>query len=232
LLTGCAEVKSCFEKLTQRVDAARGRSPFGQSVQVVAVTKYLEAAQMQELSAAGLEIFAENRVQVVLPKLDFFSQCAQDVQPKAWHFIGHVQGNKAEKIVGRFDLIHSVDSLKLAKRISALAVSAGVQQRILLQVNISHEQQKFGFEESELLDALPVLKELPSLSLCGLMGMAAIGDGTSVRADFRRLRSLRDRAQRSVPSLVELSMGMSSDFEIAIEEGATLIRVGSLLYKS
>jgi PLP dependent protein len=231
LQTGCEHISKRLAWLDHRVQAARGRSQDRRPVQIVGVTKYLEAADMLELRAGGLEIFAENRLQIAQAKLDAFDQSDPVCRPKEWHFIGHLQGNKASQVVGHFDLIHSVDSVKLAKRVSRLASDAGITQRVLLQVNISAEEQKQGFTDEELLQHLPELMRLPSLKIEGLMGMAAIGSTDSVRKDFRRLRDIREEAKELAPTLVELSMGMSSDFEIAIEEGATLIRVGGLLYQ-
>lgn len=199
-----------------------------QRVRLVAVTKYLEAAQMLELRAAGLEIFAENRAQAGLAKLESFAAGPSECRPREWHFIGSLQGNKVRQVAGRFELIHSVDRPELARALAAEAAGRGIVQRALLQVNISGEASKHGFAEEELEALWPRLSLLPGLRLEGLMGMAA-EEGDAAPA-FRRLRLLRDRLDPGRAELRELSMGMSGDFEEAIREGASLVRIGTYLF--
>jgi pyridoxal phosphate enzyme (YggS family) len=197
-------------------------------VRLVAVTKYLDAGQMSGLRAAGLEIFAENRVQAALAKLEAAAGWRDVDQPREWHFIGTLQGNKVKAAVGRFHLLHGVDRLEIARALSAEAVAHGLTQRVLLEVHISGEESKQGFLADELEAGWPELATLPGLLVEGLMGMAA-PDGDA-RAQFRGLRELRDRLDPERRRLRELSMGMSGDFEEAIREGASLVRIGTSLF--
>jgi pyridoxal phosphate enzyme (YggS family) len=224
-----------LQQVHARIQAAQARAGRTHPVRVVGVTKYLDAGQMTGLHAAGIHIFGENRVQVALQKQDWFATRPEHDRPSAWHFIGHIQRNKLARLVGRFELIHSVDSLPLLELLARLCGEQGLEQAFLLEVNISGEEAKQGFDPVGLAE-LPVdLLRLPGLKPLGLMGMAAelgptVG-AAEVRASFQRLAQLRDRLQhRWGLALPELSMGMSGDFEIAVEEGATLVRIGSLLY--
>jgi PLP dependent protein len=219
-----------LEALRATVDEARRRSGRSQDVRLVAVTKTLAVAEMQGLREAGLDCFGESRVQDALPKLEAFAAGPAERRPEEWHFIGHLQRNKAAAVVGRFDLLHGLDSLALARRISALAAEGGRPQAALLQVNVSGEASKHGFAPTELEGVLSELLTLPGLELRGLMGMAAFGAAEEARFAFRALRELRDGLDPGAERLPELSMGMSGDYEVAVEEGATLIRVGSLLF--
>ena len=196
--------------------------------QLVAVTKTLTAPQMTELRAAGLEFFGESRLQDALPKLDFFAGQPAGRRPREWHFIGTLQGNKVRAVVGRFDLIHGLDRWETARRVSQAAREQGLVQRVLLQVRVSGEEQKHGFEAEELERTWPELAALPGLRVEGLMGMAAAqGDPQPA---FRALRLLRERLDPEARTLRHLSMGMSGDFEAAVAEGATLVRIGTLLF--
>ena len=197
-------------------------------VRLVAVTKYLDAPRMTGLRAAGLEIFAENRVQAALAKLEAAAGWREADQPREWHFIGTLQGNKVRSVVGRFHLLHGVDRLELAQALSREAASRGLTQRVLLEVHISGEASKHGFPPDELEARWAELAALPGLAVEGLMGMAA-PDGDA-QAQFRGLRELRDRLDPTRRRLRELSMGMSGDFEAAIREGASLVRIGTSLF--
>ncbi len=229
---GAEHVAARLQGILERVRAAQDRTGRGGEVQLVAVTKYLQPEQMLQLRDAGLRIFAENRVQAALPKLVFFESRPLEQRPDAWHFIGHIQRNKVPALAGRFDLLHGVDGEALARRLDRVCGERGLRQRILLQVNISREERKHGFSAAELEQQLGSLLELPSLAIAGLMGMAAEGFPEEARRAFRSLAKLRERLAQQYPSaeLAHLSMGMSSDFEIAVEEGATMLRIGRLLY--
>lgn len=193
-------------------------------VTIVAVTKTHGPEAVRAAAAAGIAAVGENRVQEALGKLD---ACA-DV-PVEWHLIGSLQRNKARQVAGRFALIHSVDRLDLAAELARRAV--GGRQRILLQVNCSAEAQKGGVAPSELPGLLDAVLALDSLEVRGLMTMAELTDDPAVqRAAFRRLRELRDDADRRGIALPELSMGMSGDFSVAVEEGATMVRLGTILF--
>lgn len=218
-------------EIQARMEAAwRAAAPGtrAERVRLVAVTKYLDAERMTGLRAAGLEIFAENRVQAALAKLEAAAGWQDADRPLEWHFIGTLQSNKVKAAVGRFHLLHAVDRLELARALSREAAARGITQRVLLEVHISGEESKQGFPPEELLATWPELATLPGLRVEGLMGMAA-PDGDA-QAQFRGLRELRDRLDPRRDRLRELSMGMSGDFEAAIHEGASLVRIGTSLF--
>jgi PLP dependent protein len=194
-------------------------------VRIVAVTKTHGPEAVRAAVAAGLTEIGENRVQEALQKLELLAGL-----PVAWHLIGTLQRNKARQAVGRFALIHSVDRADLAAELDRRA-APGTRQPILVQVNCSDEPQKGGVEPGQLPDLLEGLQPLQHLEVRGLMTMSALTDDTAEqRRAFRRLRELRDAAERSGFRLPELSMGMSGDFPIAIEEGASMIRLGTVLF--
>jgi pyridoxal phosphate enzyme (YggS family) len=194
-------------------------------VRIVAVTKTHGADAVRAAWEAGLRIVGENRVQEALAKQD----AAADV-PVEWHFIGGLQRNKAKQVVGRFALIHSVDRADLALELNRRA-AAGSRQPILVQVNCSEEPQKGGVEPEDLLGLVEAIARLERLELRGLMTMARLTRDESVqRAAFHRLRELRDELAGRGHHLPELSMGMSGDYLVAVEEGATLVRLGTLLF--
>lgn len=202
-----------------------GRNP--EDVLLVAVTKTVGVAEAQALVEAGAADLGENRVQEGLRK-----QEALAALPIRWHMIGRLQTNKVNKVVNRFFWIHSLDRLKLAEAISRSAVAAECEMNVLLQVNTSGESSKAGFAPEALGEALPRLSELPGLRVSGLMTMAPLLDEPEgTRPCFRRLRELRDEHGPRYPELTHLSMGMTQDFEIAIEEGATMVRIGTALFR-
>lgn len=198
-------------------------------VQLVAVSKTHPPDSIMELYRMGHRAFGENKVQELVAKKE---QLPADIQ---WHLIGHLQSNKVKQIVRFVHLIHGVDSTRLAREIDKEAAKCGRKVNVLLQVHIAREETKFGFTRGELLSALPELFSLKNIEIAGLMGMASFTEDTmQVRAEFRQLRALFDEIRTmnstDVPYFKHLSMGMSSDYPIAIEEGATIIRVGSLLF--
>jgi pyridoxal phosphate enzyme (YggS family) len=195
-------------------------------VRVVAVTKGHGPEAVHAAVAAGLEDVGENRVQEGLGKQDTVGDVAV-----TWHLIGALQRNKARQAVGRFALIHSVDRPDLAVELSRRAEGAGNVQRVLLQVNCSDEPQKGGVEPEALPALLDAVAALPALEVLGLMTMSALtGDQAEQRRAFHRLRELRDRCEQSGHHLPELSMGMSGDYPTAVEEGATMVRLGTILF--
>lgn len=199
-----------------------GRDP--SAITLVAVTKHHPLEEIQELHDAGARAFGESRVQEAVPKLEQASFSAD------WHFIGTLQKNKLNKVLGRFALIHSVDSQELAEAISK---RADRKEPLLLQVNTSGEKAKHGLSPEEWEQAWTRLLDLPHLDVQGLMTMAPHTDDDAViRRCFAALRQFRDHLETkySVP-LPHLSMGMSHDYTIAIEEGATLLRIGSALFQ-
>ena len=214
-----AEVR---ERISQAIQKS-GRDP--DSVRLVAVSKQVDIAQIEEARTAGAVIFGENKVQDAVPKVD---QIGRD--GISWHFIGHLQKNKIKFLDERFDLIHSVDSLELAEKIAKHYHSENRVQRILLQVNVSGEAAKFGMEPKELEKKMAEFFQLKGIQVEGLMTIPPFdSDPENSRRHFSRLRELRDQCEKRL-SLPELSMGMSNDFEVAIEEGATLVRVGTAIF--
>ncbi len=205
-----------------------GRSP--ESIRLVAVTKYVSTDKMVEAYAAGIREFGESKLQDALPKLTSLSHLA----PR-WHFIGHLQTNKVKRVVGAFELVHSVDSWKLAEALSREAAPRRLVQPILIQVNTSGETSKYGMTPEEVPAAIGrIARELPGVVVQGLMTMAPhAADPEVARPCFRKLRTLRDSINAELPldaRMEHLSMGMTQDFTVAIEEGATLIRIGSGLF--
>lgn len=207
-----SEISQCAEKA--------GRDPA--SIQVIAVTKYASLEQMRVAYQMGLRHFGESRLQTALPKM---AQLPQDIH---WHFIGTLQSNKIGKIVEHFEYIHSVDSVEIATQI---ARKASKPLKLFLQVNSSRETTKHGFSEEELVQQVDALLAL-NLNFVGLMTMAPLTTDLSVIHDcFKRLRDLKQFLNSRI-LLPHLSMGMTQDFPIAIAEGATFVRIGSLLFKS
>ncbi len=215
--------------LTEIVTACArvGRDP--RSVTLIGVTKYSTADEVNAAIAAGLTAMAENRVQVAEEKFPLLISSGRCVTR---HLIGHLQTNKVKDAVRLFDMIQSVDSLKLAAEIEKRAAAAGKVQAILVQVDIAREEQKFGVAEEDLDALMAYLDGCRHICTQGLMAMAPLtGDAAVVRCVFRRLKSLFDRLKSGRPAMQHLSMGMSSDYAIAIEEGATMVRIGSALFK-
>jgi PLP dependent protein len=210
-----------------RETVARHQSVAGWThpVRIIAVTKGHGLEAVRAAAGAGLNDVGENRVQEALGK----QEDARDV-PVAWHLIGTLQRNKARHAAGRFALIHSVDKTELATELDR-RVAPGTRQRVLVQVNCSDEPQKGGVEPDGLPALLDALHSLERLEVVGLMTMSALTDDTGVqRRAFRRLRDLRDGAERGGHRLPELSMGMSGDYQVAAEEGATMMRLGTILF--
>ena len=194
-------------------------------VRIVAVTKTHGPEAVRAAVAAGLTDIGENRVQEAMEKQEALAGVRVD-----WHLIGTLQRNKARHAVGRFALIHSVDRLDLAAELDR-RVAEGSRQAVLVQVNCSDEPQKGGVEPGGVPALLDALGGFARLEVRGLMTMSALTDDVAEqRRAFRRLRELRDAGERAGHRLPELSMGMSGDFPVAVEEGATMIRIGTLLF--
>ena len=205
-----------------------GRSP--DEIKLIAVTKTVGIETIKEAVDAGLRIFGENRVQEAQKKIsDLKSQISNS--RIEWHLIGHLQKNKAKYAVQLFDLIHSVDSVGLAEELDKQAEKTGKIQRVLVQVKLSEEETKHGISEDELILLLEEIKKLKNLKLEGLMTMPPFfDDPEKARPYFRRLREIRNNTERKGFKLPDLSMGMSNDFEVAIEEGATMVRIGTAIF--
>ena len=200
-----------------------GRSP--DSVTIIAVTKTVPPDRIDEAVASGLTLLGENRVQEARSKVALVHGNVQ------WHLVGHLQSNKAKDAVKLFSLIHSVDSIHLAEAIDKEAQKIGKVQDILVQVNVSGEESKFGISPDEVRPLLTAIERLKNLRVTGFMTVAPeVENPEDVRAYFRRLRELGDDVVKSLPEAVNLSMGMTNDFEVAIEEGATLVRLGRVIF--
>jgi pyridoxal phosphate enzyme (YggS family) len=196
-------------------------------VQLIAVTKYVTTEVTRIALEVGLHHIGENRWQDAKPKWEA-------IHPQGtWHFIGHLQSNKVKDIVGKFAYIHSVDRLSLAQEIDKVARSLGIQVHIFIQLNVSGEQTKYGLDPQEFIPFVKEIRSFEHLYIAGLMTMAPYeSDPQLTRPIFRELRQWRDmlNEQAILPYAVQhLSMGMSNDYEVAIEEGATWIRVGSAI---
>jgi len=196
-------------------------------VTLVAVSKTKTAEEIKELYDLGQRDFGENYVQEIIDKQ---SRLPADIR---WHFIGHLQTNKVKQLAPFVQLIHGVDSLKLLKEINKEGEKNGRVINCLLQIHIAQEETKFGFNEKELNEISGQLKNLKmaNVQICGLMGMASFTDDMNkVRSEFRHLKSIFYELKTYNSQLTTLSMGMSSDYKIAIEEGSNMIRVGTLLF--
>lgn len=205
--------------------SACGRSP--DTVRLVAVGKTQPVERIRRAIQSGAGIIGENYIQEAREKFDLLARMT--VQ---WHFIGHLQRNKAKYAVRMFDLIHTVDSIRLAKELDLQARKIGKIQPVLIQVNISGERSKSGIGETQAKDLAQGINTLTNLRLQGLMTMPPFFDAPEkARPYFAALRRLRDRLEDQLGmALEELSMGMTGDFEVAIEEGATLVRIGTALF--
>jgi pyridoxal phosphate enzyme (YggS family) len=209
-----------------RIEAAAkrgGRS--AKDVTLVAVTKEVDAARAREAVGLGVTDVGENRAQELQSK-----QSALAGSPVRWHMIGTLQRNKVPQVVGHVVLIQSVDSPRLGEAIGRRAAAEGLEQEVLLEVNVGGERTKHGVAPDDALDVAGGLLEMDGLRLRGLMTIAPAGDARAAREAFRTLRELGERLQKDAPRASELSMGMSEDFEIAIEEGATIVRIGSAIF--
>lgn len=223
-------VAANLSAVQQRIEAACQRSGRPSvDVSLIAVTKYAQPEWVQALVTEGQTRLGESRPQQLAARA---AEMSPDIE---WHLIGHLQRNKVDLILPVTHLIHSADSLRLLKRISGRAVHFDRIVRVLIEVNVSGEVSKDGFPISDLRESWPEIRELPGLEIRGLMTMAPLSeDLEGPRPVFQSLRELKDELTSSASeahALTELSMGMSRDFEVAIEEGATLVRVGSSLFK-
>lgn len=222
------ELKRRWNRIKEQIEAAccrSGRDP--RDVRVVAVTKYVDADMIRKVLDIGLRDIGESRVQEAVPKWNALEGRG------TWHFIGHLQRNKVKDVVTRFTYIHSLDRYSLAEEINRRARQVDRKMRCFVQVNVSGEESKFGLSPSEVAEFVREVAELPYIRLEGLMTMAPHSDNSEeARPVFRRLREIRDEIrQLGDPRLrlPHLSMGMSQDYTVAVEEGATWLRLGSVL---
>jgi len=218
------EIVEGIQQAARRV----GRDP--SAVQLVAATKTMAVSQLLEAYAAGVRIFGENRLQEAQEKIP----AVGPHHGLTWHFIGKMQRRKLKDIVGNFSVLHSVESVEQARSIDTLAGKIGIQQDILLEVNVAGEGTKGGFSSRDLPEALESIAQLPHVAIRGLMTLPPFSENAeNARSYFTELRQLRDSlAQQSLRAgeLKELSMGMSRDYQVAIEEGATMVRIGTAIF--
>ena len=222
-------LKDNLERVRERIAgaaAAAGRAPT--EITIVAVTKNFGPEAVIEAVQAGIADVGENRVQ------EFLEKSKTVTIPCRWHLIGHLQTNKVPKVLGRFALIQSVDSLRLAEHLNAAGARAGITTDVLLEVKTSGEESKFGLDPGEAVEVCGLVARLPGLRIRGLMTVGPlVTDLPVISAAFVRLRGLREeiaRARFENVAMEHLSMGMTDDFEIAIAEGSTMVRLGRVLF--
>jgi pyridoxal phosphate enzyme (YggS family) len=215
-------IRDNVAEVRQRVaDACARVGRDASDVTLIAVTKVFPADFVDQAIAAGITDIGENRVQEARDKKPLVHGSAR------WHLIGHLQSNKAKDAVRLFDVVQTVDSVDLAQKIARAAEAAGKRQEILLQVNVGNEEQKSGAARAEVPALVQALRGIDAIDLRGLMAIPPLGTAEETRRYFRELRALRDDV-----GVEQLSMGMSEDFEVAIEEGATIVRVGRAIFGS
>lgn len=207
-----------------RAAARSGRDPAG--ITLIAVTKNVPAEQINVAIKAGVKNIGENRVQEAVAKFDAVTA------PVKWHFIGHLQRNKVKQVLGRFDLIHSLDRLSLAREIQKRAAALGILVPCLVEVNVGGEESKFGIKPDDLSSFLREVAGFPNIKICGLMTIAPFSPNPeAARPVFRRLLELYDRGGYPPGVTMEyLSMGMSGDYVVAVEEGANMVRIGTAIF--
>jgi pyridoxal phosphate enzyme (YggS family) len=223
---GMSSVKENLLKVRERIERAAqkaGRDP--KEIKLVAVSKTVEVDRIKEAIEAGVSILGENYVQEAQEKIEALGKSV------SWHFIGHLQSNKAKYAVRLFDVIHSIDSIPLAEELNRRVEQPDRVIRVMIEVNLSKEATKFGTDEERVLNLARRIQNLDHLSLEGLMTMPPYFDSPEMsRPYYVALRELKDRMVKEGIPLKELSMGMSNDFEIAVEEGATYVRVGTAIF--
>lgn len=223
-------LESNLAEINNKIKAAcakNGRD--SEEVKIIAVTKYVDTDQTEKVLDLGLVHIGENRVDVALPKYE------QLKDRGVWHFIGSLQTRKIKQVIGKFDYIHSLDRLSMAEEIDKQAKKANIKVKCFIQVNVSGEETKSGLDLNDLLDFVREIAKYDSIIIVGLMTMAPnYDDKEQTRPIFKELKGLLTKindAQILHYQITELSMGMSNDYEIAIEEGATFIRLGTVLWK-
>jgi pyridoxal phosphate enzyme (YggS family) len=229
-----AELEDRIVSVRRRIEEAALRAGRDLAdVALVAVSKTRPPQAVVAACHAGLHLFGENRVEEAAPKAEAVAKLLPPGAALLWHMVGHVQSRKAVEVLPWAAMVHSVDSVRLAERLSRFAVATGSELAVLLEVNVSGEASKYGLAPRELPGVIEAIVPLEGLRLEGLMTVAPIAeDPESVRPVFAALRVLRDDLARRYPGVSwrHLSMGMSDDFEVAIEEGATLVRIGRAIF--
>jgi PLP dependent protein len=227
-------LRARLEAINRRIEAACGRAgrPVSE-VTLVAVSKTVPAERIREAIEAGVRMLGENRIQEAAGKIPELGAISAEFKVE-WHLIGHLQSNKARRAVELFDAIHSVESFKLAERLDNIAGDVGKKIPVFIEVNLGGEESKAGVPPDEILPLAEQISKLSNLELRGLMAVPPFfEDPENARPFFQQLRRIRDEARQTGAvggRFEDLSMGMSNDFEIAIEEGATFIRIGTALF--
>ena len=194
---------------------------------LIAATKYVDETQIEELEKCGCMYYGENRVQALLDKYEKYHGKGH------WHFIGTLQCNKVKYIIDKVELIHSINTLKLIKEVEKQASKHDLMMRVLLEVNIADEESKQGFDQNDIKEAMDLCLQCPHIIVDGLMMMAPNIEVEDTRIYFQKTRILLEQLQKEYPQypLKELSMGMSQDYKVALEEGATMVRIGRALFQ-
>ncbi len=220
-------IKKVYRKISSAAIRS-GRNPF--DVTIVAVTKTVDSERIKEAVGLGLRVFGENRVQETQKKIEQCKEECADCRVE-WHMIGHLQKNKAKTAVRLFDLIHSIDSIGLAEEVNACASKENKVQKVLIEVKLSEEETKHGVARKDFMALIGAAATMKNLKLAGLMTIPPFFDDPEMaRPFFRELKELREKAEQSGYALPELSMGMTNDFEVAILEGATMVRIGTGIF--
>jgi pyridoxal phosphate enzyme (YggS family) len=220
-------IKNIYRKISSAAIRS-GRNPF--DVTLIAVTKTVDAVRIKEAVSLGLRVFGENRVQEAQKKIEQCREQCADCRME-WHMIGHLQKNKAKTAVRLFDLIHSIDSIGLAEEVNTCASKENKVQKVLIEVKLSEEETKYGVSKKNLMGLIGAAANMKNLKLTGLMTIPPFSDDPEMASPFfRELRELRDNAEQKGYALPELSMGMTNDFEVAILEGATVVRIGTGIF--
>lgn len=236
ILENLAQVRHRVAEAAERAD----RDP--DEVTIVAISKTFPSDAVVEAYEAGVRHFGENRVREAIPKMPDVHAFISGPKP-TWHMVGHIQSRKAKLVMENFDYVHSVDRVKIARRLSQYGEAAGKTMPVLLECNVSGEASKYGFDLSGweedkaklegFFETVEQMTAFPAISIRGLMTMAPfVEEAETVRPVFASLRSLQDRLRERFPSQIwrQLSMGMTNDFEVAVEEGATMVRVGRAIF--
>jgi pyridoxal phosphate enzyme (YggS family) len=220
-------IKNMYRKISSAAIRS-GRNPF--DVTLVAVTKTVDAGRIKEAVSLGLRVFGENRIQEAQRKIEQCREQCADCRVE-WHMIGHLQKNKTRTAVRLFELIHSVDSVELAEEINNCAAKESKVQKVLIEVKLSAEETKHGVAKNDLMGLIGAAACMKNLHCTGLMTIPPFFDDPEMaRPYFRELKQLRDNAEKKGYALPELSMGMTNDFEVAILEGATMVRIGTGIF--
>ncbi|MCR2032062.1 YggS family pyridoxal phosphate-dependent enzyme [Anaerofustis stercorihominis] len=225
-------IKDNLDKILNNINLACNNSDFDEDVKLLAVTKFRTNEEIKEVIDYGIKDLGENKVKEFLGKYEFFK--GQDIN---WHFIGHLQRNKVKDIVGKVHLIHSVDSIRLMEEIDKQSAKKDIITNILIEFNIGKEENKYGFDENEVEEAFNKAIQLKNVNVMGVMCMAPFTKDKAVLVNvFRKLRKIYDNCRNMYNkydniNLAIISMGMSNDYQVAIDEGSNIVRIGTSIFE-